>query len=146
MAKSSSSDDNDNNNNDEENDDDDASFHKKGLMVLNALPKNKNARDNLYEIIDILIERGLTIKSLETSLEEKGEIEREDVMEKASLKDALEEEHELRVSLEEQLESIEESHDSIIAKLIKEHDHAIAKYKVTKKENARFKEELADCY
>ena len=64
-------------------------------------------------------------------------------MEKASLENALEEEHELRVSLEEQLESIEESHDSIIAKLIKEHDHAIAKYKVTKKENASFKEELA---
>ena len=52
-------------------------------------------------------------------------------MEKASLKDALDEEHELRVYLEEQLEYIEESHDSIIAKL-----HAIAKYKVTKKENS----------
>ena len=41
MAKSSSSDDNDNDNNDEEDDedDDDESFHKKGLMVLNVLPK-----------------------------------------------------------------------------------------------------------
>ena len=41
MAKSSSSDDNDNDNNDEEYDvdDDDESFHKKGLIILNALPK-----------------------------------------------------------------------------------------------------------
>ena len=41
-------------------------------------------------------------------------------MEIASLKDNLEELHELRVSLEEQLESIEESNDLIVAKLIKE--------------------------
>ena len=67
-------------------------------------------------------------------LEIKGKIEREDAMEIASLKDNLEEEHELRVSLEEQLESIEESNDLIVAKLIKERDHAIAKYKACKKE------------
>ena len=64
-------------------------------------------------------------------------------MEKASLEDALEEQQETRVSLEEKLESIEESHNEIIAKLIKERDHAIAKYKVAKKENASFKEELS---
>ena len=40
-----------------------------------------------------------TIKALETSLEEKGRIEREDAMEKASLEDALEEEQETRASL-----------------------------------------------
>ena len=77
------------------------------------------------------------------SLEEKGRIEREDANEKASLEDALEEEHETRASLEEKLESIEESHNEIIAKIIKERDHAHAKYKVTKKENARLNEELA---
>ena len=66
-------------------------------------------------------------------LEVKGKIEREDAMEIASLKDNLEEEHELRVSLEEQLESIEEWNDLIVAKLIKERDHAIAKYKAYKK-------------
>ena len=49
------------------------------------------------------------------------------------LKDNLEEEHELRVSLEQQLESIEESNDVIVAKLIKERDHTIAKYKACKK-------------
>ena len=80
------------------------------------------------------MERGLTIKALETSLEEKGRIEREDAMEIASLNAPLEEEHELRVSLEEKLENIEESNDLIIAKLIKERDHAISKYKACKKE------------
>ena len=89
MDKSSSNDDDDNND-DEENDD--ALLHNKGLMVLKALSKNKNACDNLYEIMSTLVERGDTIKALETSLEEKGKIERDDAMEKASLEDALEEE------------------------------------------------------
>ena len=114
-------------------DDDDESFHKKGLMILKALPKNKNAHDILFEIMETLIECGLTIKALEASLVEKGRIEREDANEKASLEVTLEEEQETRASLEEKLESIEESHNEIIAKLIKERDHAIAKYKVMKK-------------
>ena len=67
-------------------------------------------------------------------LEVKGKIERDDAMEIASLKDNLEEEHELRVYLEEQLESIEGTNNSIVAKLIKERDHARAKHKVCKKE------------
>ena len=61
MAKSSSSDDNDNDNdnNDEEDDedDDDESCHKKGLIILNALPKNKNAHAILFEIMETIIER-----------------------------------------------------------------------------------------
>ena len=44
-----------------------------------------------------------------------------------------------RIDLEEKLDSIEESHNEIIVKLIKERDHAHAKYKVTKKENSSFK-------
>ena len=112
-------------------------------MVLNALPKNKNAHDILFENMETIIERGLTIKALEESLIEKGRIEREDAMEKASLEDALEEEQETRASLEEKLESFEELNNEIIANLTKECDHAHAKYKVTKKENASFKEELA---
>ena len=90
-----------------------------------------------------LIERGETIEALEASLEEKGKIERDDAMEKASLEDALEEERETRASLDEKLENIEESQNEIIAKIIKERDHAHAKYKVMKKENARLNEELA---
>ena len=125
MAKSSSNDDDDNNNDDEENNDE--LLHNKGLMVLKAISKNKNACDNLYEIMSTLIERGDTIKALETSLEEKGKIERDDAMEKASLEDALEEEQVTRASLEEKLESIEESHNEIIAKIIKERDHEIGR-------------------
>ena len=145
MAKSSSSNDNKNDNNDEEDDEEnnDALLHEKGIMILKALSKNKNACDNLYEIMGALVERRETIEALEASLEEKGRIEREDANEKASLEDALEEEHETRASLEEKLNSIEESHNEIIAKIIKERDHAHAKYKVTKKENARLNEELA---
>ena len=67
MAKSSSNDDNDNNNDDEE-EDDDASFHKKGLMVLKALLKNKNACDNLYEIMSTLVERGILLRPQKQAL------------------------------------------------------------------------------
>ena len=70
--------------------------------------------------------------------DEKCKIEREDAIEIASLKNELEEEHELRVSLEEKLESLEETHNESMSKLIKNHDHAIAKYKVLKKEKVEF--------
>ena len=40
-------------------------------MVLKALPKNKNAHAILFEIMETLIERGLTINALEASLVEK---------------------------------------------------------------------------
>ena len=103
-------------------DDDDESFHKKGLMILKALPKNKNAHAIHFEIMETPIERGLIIKALEASLEEKGKIERDDAIEKASLEDALEEEQETRASLEEKLESIEESHNEIITKIVSRMD------------------------
>ena len=76
MAKSSSSNDNNNDNNDEEDDEgnNDALLHDKGLMILKALSKNKNACNNLYEIMSTLI------KALESSLEEKGKIEGDDAM------------------------------------------------------------------
>src|SRR5664279_596572 len=110
---------------DEEENDNDAYFHKKGLMVLHALSKNENACANLFKIMSTLVERGLTIEALETRLDEKGRIEREDALEIASLSVSLEEEQELRVSLEEKLESIEESHNEIIANLTKERDHTL---------------------
>src|SRR5664279_5571725 len=71
-------------------------------------------------------------------LERKGEIEREDAIEIASLTVTLEEEQELRVSLEEKLESIEESYNETISKLIKERDRAIAKCKLAKKKKVEF--------
>ena len=91
MAKTSSSNDNENDNNDENDDEEnnDALLHDKGIMILKALSKNKNACDNLYEIMSALVERGETIEALEASLEEKGKIERDDAMEKTSLEDGL---------------------------------------------------------
>ena len=67
-------------------------------MILKALPSDNNAQANLFEIMSTLIERGETIEALEASLEEKGKIERDDAMEKASLEDALVEEQETRPS------------------------------------------------
>ena len=76
MAKSSSNDDNDNNDDDDNNNDEeennDELLHTKGIMVLKAISKNKNACDNLYEIMGALVERRETIEALEASLEEKG--------------------------------------------------------------------------
>ena len=71
-------------------------------------------------------------------LEEKGRIEREDAIEIASLNNALEEEQETRVSLEEKLETIEESRNELNSKLIKERDRALSKYKKLKKEKVEF--------
>ena len=102
MAKSSSSNDNNNDVNDDDNNNDEeddvekvnAMLQNKGLMILKALPSNNSAQANLFEIISTLIERGETIAALKASLEEKGKIEKDDAMEKASLEDALEEEQE----------------------------------------------------
>ena len=66
-------------------------------------------------------------------LEEKERLEREYANDIASLTVALEEEHELRVSLEEKLENLDESQNAIFSQIIKERDHAIAKYKLYKK-------------
>ena len=66
-------------------------------------------------------------------LEKKEEDEREYADEIAALNVALEEEHELRVSLEGKLNSSELAQDEIIPKLTKECDHARAKYKLAKK-------------
>src|SRR4051812_20482483 len=73
----------------------------------------------------------------EELLQEKGRIEREYAIEISSLKSALEEE-EIRASLEDRLESIEESHDELVAKLINERDHAISKAKKLKSEKVEF--------
>ena len=68
-----------------------------------------------------------------TLLEKKQEDEREYADEISTLNVALEEEHGLRVSLEEKLDFIEKSHNEIISKLIKERDNARVKYKLAKK-------------
>ena len=62
MAKSScgNNHDNDNDNIDEEDDVQkvNALLQNKGLMILKALPSNKSAQANLFEIMSTLIERG----------------------------------------------------------------------------------------
>ena len=45
---------------------------------------------------------------------------------------------EYRTTLEQRLESLDDKNDEITAKFIKERDHAIAKYKVIKKEKTEF--------
>jgi prefoldin subunit 5 len=58
---------------------------------------------------------------------EKYRLEREYANDTGSLENSLEEEQELRVSLDEKLESMEESHNEIMSKLTKERDLALAK-------------------
>ena len=84
------------------------------------------------------IEHVDTIKSLEISLDKCYSLEHEYADEIMELKDALEKEQETRVALEEKLKSIEESHNEIISKIIKERDHVLAKNKVLKKEKVVF--------
>ena len=83
---------------------------------------------------------GLLKQYLETRtlLEKKEEYEREYVDEISTLNVALEEEHDLRVSLEENLDSIEESQNETMSKLIEDPDHAIDKYKLAKKKKVEF--------
>ena len=73
------------------------------------------------------------IKKHENTIDKMGARERGYADKIGSLPQALEEEGETRVSLEEKLESIEESHNEIISNLIKEHDHVVTKNKVLKK-------------
>ena len=120
-----------NGDNDEENDNF-ASTHEKGKIVLQALSKNKIASSKFFEIMGTLVAHEETIEAMETSLDKWYSLEHGYADEISELKDALEEEQETRVSLEEKLESIEESHNEIISKLIKERDHVIAKNKVLK--------------
>ena len=67
-----------------------------------------------------------------------GALEREYANDVASLKNDIEEEQETVASLEEKLETLEESQNKIIAKLTKERDHAKAQLKMLKKEKTKF--------
>jgi hypothetical protein len=71
-------------------------------------------------------------------LDEQRRLEKEYVHEIASLKDSPELGEEERATLEEKLDSIEETNNEVISKLIKERDHARAKVKVVKKEKVEF--------
>ena len=71
-------------------------------------------------------------------LEKKEEDERVYADEISSLNEALEEEHELRLSLEKNIESHELSLNEVTSKLTKEHDNSRAKYKLAKRKIVEF--------
>ena len=71
-------------------------------------------------------------------LEKKEEDERVYADEISSLNEALEEEHDLRLSLEKNVESHEVSLKEVTTKLTKECDNSIAKYKLAKKKIVEF--------
>ena len=75
---------------------------------------------------------------IQEELDEKERLEREYANDIAALTVALEEEHDLRVSLEEKLENLDESQNAVFSQIIKERDNAIAKYKLYKKEKVEF--------
>jgi hypothetical protein len=106
---------------DEDNEEDYIDYlNKKGKVVFYALHNNKNVLPNLFEIMSYAIESTKLIEMKENEIDKMLSLEREYVNDIQHLKDALEEEKELRVSLEEKLELIEESHNKIIFKLTKE--------------------------
>jgi ABC-type Mn2+/Zn2+ transport system ATPase subunit len=70
--------------------------------------------------------------------EEKESLEREATNEIASLTQANDEEHDLRVTLEESVLNLEVSHNLNIFKLTKERDHALAMVNVLKNERIEF--------
>jgi hypothetical protein len=78
------------------------------------------------------------ISDAHDTIKEKEELERlaTDVI--GSLSIELEEEQNLRVSLEEKLFGLEESHNLNLSKLTKEYDHALAMVKLLKKEKVEF--------
>jgi hypothetical protein len=71
-------------------------------------------------------------------IELKERFERENVDEIGSLSQALEEEQDLRVTLEESISSLEVSHNVNVSKLTKERDHALAMSNMLKKEKVEF--------
>ena len=70
---------------------------------------------------------------IQEELDEKERLEREYANDIAALTVALEEEHELRVSLEEKLENLDESQNAIFSQIIKERDHAIENISFSRK-------------
>jgi hypothetical protein len=127
MARSSNHSDDEDNGEDEDNEEDYIdSLNKKGEMVFYALHNNKNVLPNFFEIMSCAIESMKLIEMKENEIDKMLALEFVYVNDVQDLKDALEEEKELRVSLYEKIESME-SHNEIISKLTKERDLALAK-------------------
>jgi hypothetical protein len=121
MARSSNHSDDEDNGEDEDNEEDYSdSLKKKGEMVFYALRNNKNVLPTFFKIMSCAIESTKLIDMKENEIDKMLALECEYVNDIQDLKDALEEEQELQVSIEEKLESTEESHNEIIVELTKE--------------------------
>jgi hypothetical protein len=96
------------------------SIRRECKIIYNALPSDMKVRSLLVKIVSSAIES-------QKIIEEKCRLEREYANDIGSLENSLEDEQELWISLEEKLESIEESCNEIISKLTKERDLALAK-------------------
>jgi hypothetical protein len=132
MARSSNHNDAEDNGEDEDNEEYYIDYlNKTGKVVFDALHNNKNVFPNFFEIMSCDTESTKLIEMKEDKIDKMFALEREYANDIHDLKYALEEEQEVRVSLEEKLESIEESCDEIISKLTRECDLALAKLSAT---------------
>jgi hypothetical protein len=128
MARYSNHNDVEDNGEDEDNEKDYIDYlNKKDKVVFDALHNNKNVFPNLFEIMSCATESTKLIEMKKDKIDKIFSLEREYSNDIHDLKYALEQEQELRVSLEEKLESIEESHNEIISELTKDRDIALAK-------------------
>jgi hypothetical protein len=127
MARSTNHNDVEDNGEDGDNEEDYIDYlNKKGKVVFDALHNNKNVLPNFFEIMSCAIESTELIDKKEDKIDKMFALEREYSNNIHDLKYTLEEEQDLRVSLEEKLEFIDESCNKIISKLTKERDLALA--------------------
>jgi hypothetical protein len=80
-------------------------------VVFDALHNNKNVLPNFFEIMSYAIDSTKLIEMKEDKIDKMFALECDYANDIHDLKYAIEEEQELRVSLVEKLESIEESHN-----------------------------------
>ena len=89
--------------------------------LVNQLDHAREMLDEKEEVIDML-----------------GKNEREVADEIASLSQSLEDEHNMRITLEESVAKLVDDHNAFITQLVKERDHAIASLNVLKNEKVEF--------
>src|SRR5215216_4914782 len=117
----------------DENDDEMSLEVKKEIIAFDEFMNNLQGEHKIH-FVDLLDQLSHT----QELLDERCKLGREHMIEVEALNNALEEEQETRMSLETKLEGLDEANDLIINKLIKERDHAIAKYKKAKKDKIEF--------
>ena len=106
---------------------------KKKVLDMHAFISNLSGEHKLH-VEYILNQLGEALNTIQ----QKEIFDRENADEISTLSLALEEEEETRAALESKLESLDESHNEVLAKLTKERDHAKAKLKVLKNDKTKF--------